>query len=160
MLMTPDMRYTADSATTAAAASVLFPIRIIARRPNSEQALTEARQIVEEFRLLAERSHAPGGRLTLADLAATFEKHSGRLTLAQRSKKEVQLELEFLAIVSFANTDDFWGRASTLAWAADQIQAFCVRSWPKGVWVMARRGRFVSEVAAHEESLVNPESMG
>jgi hypothetical protein len=121
MLMRADIRYTADSAATASAASVLLPVRILVRRPTSEQALTEARQVVEQFRRLAERAEAPGGHLALGDLAASFEKHSGRLTVEQRSKKEVQLELEFLAIVTFSGTRDFWGRATVVAWATDLI---------------------------------------
>jgi hypothetical protein len=101
---------------------------------------------------IAER---PDGRITLADMAAAYEKHSGRLTIQQHSKKEVKLELEFLAVVTFPGTGpgDFWARAVFLAWATDLVHQFCLQAWPKGVEVVARRGRFVSDAAASEEVL-------
>jgi hypothetical protein len=153
-----DVRYTAESAVTAAAASVLLPVCVIVWRPTTEQALGEARQVVEQFRLLCEKVQRPGGSLTVGDLAASFEKHSGRLTVQQYSKKEVQLELEFLAVVGFSGPVDFWGRAAHLAWAVDVVQGFCVRSWPKRVKVVARRGRFLHEPPASEELLVDPDT--
>jgi hypothetical protein len=153
-----DIRYTADSAATAGAAKILLPVRVIAWRPTTEQALTEARQVVEQFRLLCDTAQHAGGQLTLGDLATSFEKHSGRLTVQQYSKKEVQLELEFLAVVGFSGPADFWGRAAVVAWGADVVQGFCLRSWPKGVKVIARRGKFLAEPPTSDEVVGVPGS--
>ena len=148
-----DIRYSAGSSETAAAASVVLPVRVIAWRPTAAHALAEARQVVEQFRRLCGDARHPDGDLSTGDMAATFEKHSGRLTVQQYTKKEVQLELEFLAVVGFRGPADFWGRAVVLAWAADLVQGFSLRVWPKGVKVFARRGRFLNEAAASDELL-------
>ena len=153
-----DIRYSAGSSATASAASVLLPIRVLAWRPTAELALGEARRVVEQFRLLCERATHPGGSLTTGDLATPFEGHSGRLTVQQYSKKEVLLELEFLAVVGFSGPADFWARAAVLAWAADAVQEFCLQAWPKGVRVFARRGRFLNEAPASDEVLGEPDA--
>jgi hypothetical protein len=144
-LIPPDVRYSADSSATAAAAGVLLPLRVTVHRPTGEQALAEAKQVVEQFRILTERSERPPGRIALADPAQTYENQSGHLTIHQHAKKEVKLDLDFLALVSFpgAGAGDFWARAAVLAWATDLVQQFCLQTWPKGVEVAAQLGKFL-----------------
>jgi hypothetical protein len=137
-----DIRYTADAATTASTPRLLLPLRVRVRRPTCAEALAEVRTVVDQFRLLAERAETLGGRLQVADLAASTDKPAGNLSFQKVTKKEVLLELEFLAVVGFASVGDFWNRASVVAWALDLVQQFCLRSWSRGVEVDALRARF------------------
>ena len=143
-----DIRFNAGTPATAGSTAFVWPVRVVVRRPTAEQALLQARQVVEQFREVCEKAGPAGSRLALGDFAATFDKLSGRLVLEQRSGKEAQVQLEFLAVCRLAGPAEFWDRAAAVAWSVDAVQGFCQRSWPKGVEVIALEGRVVSEPPA------------
>lgn len=148
----PDVRFSSSASATAAAGVILFPVRVIVRRPNAAQALSEARDAVTRFASgLAALSH-PGATLRVAEPGETFEGRSPRVGLDQRGKSEVELDLEAFAVLRLADAPDFWARAAAVAWAADAVQAFAQASHPKRVWAVPRRARFAGEpVPAGEE---------
>jgi hypothetical protein len=142
-----DIRYSAGTPATTTSTALVWPVRVVVCRPTAEQALSQARQVVEQFREVCAQAGPAGSRLSLGDFAASFDKLSGRLVLEQRSAKEAQVQLEFLAVCRLAGPADFWDRAAVVAWSVDAVQGFCQRSWPKGVEVIALEGRVVNEPA-------------
>jgi len=154
MLRRTDIRFSADPATTATTKSLLLPVRVISRHASSQQALAAAQQVVDAFAKLAETARTAGATMTLLPAPTTpGTQPSSVLSIQQRSAKEAQVDIEFVAAVAIDAPSEFWQHAKIVAWAIDVIQAFGIRSWPKGVWVLPRRARLSAEAAASEETI-------
>jgi len=157
MLKRADIRFSANSAVTAATKALILPIRVISRHPSTQEALAAAHRVVDAFGKLVSTAQTPGARLMLAESSSVTEaSQSGVLSIQQRTAKEAQVDVEFLALVIFDGPAEFWHRAQLVAWALDIVQSFSCRSWPKGVWVIPRRGRFVADNVVHEETVSDP----
>jgi hypothetical protein len=147
MLHQADIRFKAACAQTAQARHVLFPLRVWVSRPSGEQALAEARRIVEQFRKAAEHAEIPESRLAVPAFGAADGKPAEELTIEQASKREVRLQLLFSALLSFEKPGDFWARAAAVARATDFLQAFAQQPREKDIEVDVQQGRLLVEKA-------------
>ncbi len=154
-----DVRYNIGTPATTSSTAFVWPVRVVVRRPTCEQALAQAREVVEQFRALCDQAGPGGSRLTVADFTAEYDKTCGRLMLEQRSAKEVQLQLDFLAVCYLARSAGFWENAAAVAWSVDLVHGFTQRNWSKGVEVAALEGRAVGApqtLASKPEAIHGP----
>jgi hypothetical protein len=159
MIRRADIRFTANSASTASAARLILPVRVLARHASHQQALAAARGVFDAFAKHLLSARHEGGALSLGELTVPVaDAAPGLLTIQQRSPKEAQVEVEFMAVLQFTGPTDFWRRAEVVVWAVDFVQSFSQRAWPKGTWVIPRRGRFLADAPATEETVGDPES--
>jgi hypothetical protein len=145
MLSALDVRFKATGPETAQAVRVLLPLRIRISRPTGEQALGEAKRVVEQFRQATEQAEWSGGRVILSDLATADGKQPTELIIEQASKKEVRLQLVFSAVLTLPVTTDFWARTSAIVRATDFLQKFSHLPREKEVDVEAEQARLLAE---------------
>jgi hypothetical protein len=145
MLNPPDVRFKASGPETAQATRVLFPLRVRVNRPSAEQALVEAKRVVEQFRQAAERAELPAGRFGLADPALAAGTQAAELVIEHLSKREVRLQLLFLAALTWPPATDFWARASAIAGVTDFLQKFSQMSREKDIEVDPERAKLSTE---------------
>jgi hypothetical protein len=150
MLSARDIRFKATGPETAQALRILLPVRIRISRPTGEQALVEARRVVEQFRQTTEQTEWSGGRVILSDMATADGKQPSELTIEQASKKEVRLQLVFSAVLTLPVTTDFWARTSAIARATDFLQKFSQMPREKDIDVEAEQAQLLVEDGAEK----------
>lgn len=158
MMIRTDIRFCATPSTTAAVKTVELPIRVMSRSSTTQSALAAARQVVDAFSRLCETTRRPDATISVLAANPDSPQRSGILSVLQRSAKESQVELEFIATVNIDGPAEFWHRADAIAWAVDVVQSFSARTWPKGVWVFPRRARLSADAANSEETVGEPEA--
>jgi hypothetical protein len=148
MLKSQDIRYKADGPLTASIGKILFPLWALIKRPTSEQALKEAKRMVEQLSKEAEQTGIPGGGLVVCDFGIPYHRQNARITIEQASRKEVVLHCEFFAVLSFETSGDFWTRAEIISRHLDFLQRFCSQPREKDVDVYAERAKFLTDQGA------------
>lgn len=147
MFAHPDIRFQAKGPETARVDRLLLPLRIFVSRSTSEQALGEARRVVEQLRQAAEQFTIEGARLSVRDLASVWGKYAAEWKINQTSKKEAKLELLFFAILTIEANKDFWSRAVIIARLIDFLQRFCQQPREKDIDVVAEKAIVLDEEA-------------
>ena len=147
MFAQPDVRFQATGPDTANSVRLLLPLRIFVSRPTSEQALGEARRVVEELGQATQQIAIEGARLSIRDLASALGKYAAEWKITQASKKEARLELLFFVLLTIEANKDFWGHAAVIARLVDFLQRFCQQPREKGIDVAAERAIVLDEVA-------------
>jgi hypothetical protein len=143
MITHADIRFYAASPDTAMARQVLFPIRVRVNRPSAEQALGEAKRVMEEFRRAATQVEIPGAHFAVSECAATGCKPEAEFAIEQVSKSEVRVRLTLAGLLSFEAAGDFWSRAAAIARVADFLQHFSQQAREKDIEVEAQQARLL-----------------
>lgn len=154
MKPTPDIRFQADSAKTAAAEMILIPLCLQVERSAYQTALREARAVVEQLQAELPQFTAKGGTLQLGDLGRPQMQKVSELTLQQQSRDEVRLRLEFFIVLNLQQ-GRFWERAELIAQAIDFVQRFCTKPRDKQTIIYMETARFLDGNASSSASSGN-----
>src|SRR5581483_6397247 len=114
MLQHRDIRFSATGHETGKAVRILLPLSVRISRPTGQEALLEAKRIVEHFRQAAGETEFSGARMAPSDLAASIGKQAAELTIEQDPKRGVRLRLLFSGVLTLTPGADFWARALTI----------------------------------------------
>ncbi|MBA4148961.1 MAG: hypothetical protein H0X66_12665 [Verrucomicrobia bacterium] len=145
MYKAEDIRYKADGPLTASIGTILLPLWALIKRPTSEQALKEAKRLVDQLAKESEQTGILGGKLTICDFSAPYHTQAARISIEQSSKKEVTLRCDFFAVLAFDSIGDFWSRADIISRHVDFLQRFCLAPRDKDIEVYAERAKFLTE---------------
>lgn len=134
MFLKNDIRFKSTGADAVGTSEFALPIEVVIDRPTAEAAFTEARRIADLLRSDSSATEVPAGPVGLVDPAAR-----SKVSIEQRSRGEVRLELTVWLTLTPATGGDFWARTLAVARAADMAQRFALKPHGKGVAVTAGR---------------------
>jgi len=143
-----DIRFRATSAQAAHARQVVFPLRVRVSRPTSERAVSEAKNVIDQFRQAAPQAEVGKGRLDVGDFKTAGVRSLEELVIEQTSKREARVQLVFLALLRFKGEPDFWDRAAAVARVGDFLQSFSQQPRDKDVEVDVQPAQLLGEGAA------------